>query len=461
MATNLNKLFVFVPSASTETFKTTTGTTSNYQNKIAFLEGTGEIMTKGKVFAVNSDSDITSLKAIIGQESNNWKSFADGITATDVISAINQIKGLVDANKTAIGDSTSGLTKRVGDLETSVDTATTGLKDRMTAAEGKLNTLIGSDTNKSVRSISAEEVAKVVASAPDAFDTLKEIADWIGSGDVQSTTAASMLTDINSLKTKVGTENTAESGQPSNATGIYASIDNLQGQIDSMSGGAGSIATQIDNKVATLDASVTLAGTTASQPSTITRSTSIDVLGSVTVSETDGKIDAEAAGKSAKVVLQADAAGAAQKAYEDLLGASTDANDGTVITLHGIKNYADAIVANKNVSASGDSNLISASASNNAVSVAATQTLIDAVGAATTALQSVTLSSTNTSYVTVNSVSGSGSSTAASASITPVMGTLTNNASGSNVLSYTLGLASTQEVANAINAIDVWENFTA
>lgn len=461
MATNLNKLFVFVPSASTETFKTTTGLTSNYTSKIAFLEGTGEIMTKGKVFAVNSDSDITALKTIIGQSADDWKSFADGITATDVISAINQVKGLVDANTTAIGDSSAGLTKRVSDLETSVDTTTTGLKDRMTTAEGKLTTLIGSDTNKSVRTISAEEVAKVVASAPTAFDTLKEIADWIGSGDVQNTTAATMLTDINTLKTNVGTANTAASGETSNATGIYADIEDLQSQLDAMNGGAGSIATQIDNKVATLDSSVTLAGSTASQPSTVTRSTSIDVLGSVTVSETDGKIDAEAAGKSAKVVLQADAAGAAQKAYEDLLGASTDANDGTVITLHGIKNYADAIVANKNVTASGDNNLISASASNNAVSVAATQTLTDAVGAATTALQSVTLSSTNTSYVTVNSVSGSGNSTAASASITPVMGTLTNNTTGTNVLSYTLGLASTKEVADAINAIDVWENFTA
>lgn len=458
MATNLNKLFVFVPSASTETFKTTTGKSSTYTNKIAFLEGTGEIMTKGKVFAVNSDSDIASLKTIIGQSAGDWNAFASGITATDVIGAINQIKGLVDANATAIGDSSSGLTKRVGDLETSVDTATIGLKDRMTAAEGKLNTLIGSDTNKSVRAISAEEVAKIVANADTSYDTLKEIADWIMS---DTTGAAKMQSDITSLDSRVGNANTAASGETSNATGLFADIEDLQSQLNSMTGGAGSIATQIDNKVATLDGSVTLAGTTSAQPSAVTRSTTIDVLGSITVSETDGKIDAEAAGKSAKVVLQADAAGAAQKAYEDLLGASTDANDGTVITLHGIKNYADAIVANKNVTASGDNNLISASATNNAVSVAATQTLTDAVGAAQTALQSVTLSSTNTSYVTVNSVSGSGSSTAASASITPVMGTLTNNASGSNVLSYTLGLASTQEVANAINAIDVWENFTA
>lgn len=460
MATNLNKLFVFVPSNKTSTYKSTTGLDSEYVNKIAFLEGTGEIMTKGKVFAVNSDTDISSLKTIIGQSGNSWKAFDASITATDIIAAINEIKGYVDANTTAIGDSSAGLTKRVTDLETSVDTATTGLKDRMTTVEGKVSTLVGSDTGKSVRKIAAEEVAKVVASAPTAFDTLKEIADWIGSGDVQSTTAASMLADITSLKTNLGTANTAASGQNSNATGIYANLENLQEQIDSMSGGAGSIATQIDNKVATLDSSVTLAGSTASQPSTVTRSTSIDVLGSVTVSETDGKIDAEAAGKSAKVVLQADAAGAAQKAYEDLLGASTDASDGSVITLHGIKNYAAALVSNKNVSASGDNSLINASASGMAVSVSATQTLVDAVGAATTALQSVTLSSGDVSYITVSSNSGSGSSTAASASISPVLGTLSNNNSGASVLSYTQGLASTKSVADAINAIEVWETIS-
>lgn len=53
---------------------------------------------------------------------------------------------------------------------------------RIAANEGKLSTLIGSvegDDAKSVRAISAEEVAKIVADAPEAYDTLKEIADWI------------------------------------------------------------------------------------------------------------------------------------------------------------------------------------------------------------------------------------------------------------------------------------------
>ena len=459
MATNLNKLFVFVPSASVETFKSTTGKNDSYKNKIAFLQGTGEIMTQGEVFGLNRESDIDALKTKIGKSGSDFKALDSSLNAEDIISAINTLKGLVDTNKTNIGDDASGLTKRVSDLEISVDTATTGLKDRMTSAEEKVNILIGDDSNKSVRNISAEEVAKIVASAPESFDTLKEIADWIGSGDVASTTAATMLADINNLKTNVGTENTAESGQPSNATGIYASIDNLQEQIDSMSGGAGSIATQINNKIEQLNASVTLAGTTASQPSTIKRNTSIDVLGSVTVSETNGKLDAEAEGKSAKVVLQADAAGAAQKAYEDLLG--TSGNDKTMNTIYGVKAYVDDAVANKNVTATGENGkdaLISASAANNTVIISSTTKLQTAVQLAETALQKVVIATTDSELLNITTA-GEGNNRGATLDIKT--GTLSTGTTTAVSADTTNGkLATVDNIADAINGIEVWETFS-
>lgn len=47
------------------------------------------------------------------------------------------------------------------------------------AVELTLNTIIGEDVGKSMRDISQEEVLKVIDNAPEAFDTLKEIADWI------------------------------------------------------------------------------------------------------------------------------------------------------------------------------------------------------------------------------------------------------------------------------------------
>ena len=63
--------------------------------------------------------------------------------------------------------------------------------------ETKVSTLIGGDKDKSVRSVAAEEVAKVVANAPGDFDTLKEIADWI---KTDTTGSAQMASDINALK---------------------------------------------------------------------------------------------------------------------------------------------------------------------------------------------------------------------------------------------------------------------
>lgn len=65
--------------------------------------------------------------------------------------------------------------------------------------------LIGNDEGMSVREIAAAEVAELVAGADASFDTLKEIADWIMN---DTTGAASMASDIATLKTDVQTLST-------------------------------------------------------------------------------------------------------------------------------------------------------------------------------------------------------------------------------------------------------------
>ena len=69
------------------------------------------------------------------------------------------------------------------------------------ANEGKINTLVGTDSNKSVRAIAAEETAKIVAGADTNYDTLKEIADWIKS---DTTGAAEMANDIAEMQGLLG-----------------------------------------------------------------------------------------------------------------------------------------------------------------------------------------------------------------------------------------------------------------
>ncbi len=64
---------------------------------------------------------------------------------------------------------------------------------------GKVTTLVGNDASMSARAIAAAEVAKIVASAPEAYDTLKEIADWISS---HADSASAMNSAIVALQAK-------------------------------------------------------------------------------------------------------------------------------------------------------------------------------------------------------------------------------------------------------------------
>lgn len=85
----------------------------------------------------------------------------------------------------------------------------TALGVRVTTVEGKVTTLVGEDADKSVRAISAEEVAKIVANAPESYDTLKEIADWLSQHETDAAAMNSSIQDnkqkITALTTLVGT----------------------------------------------------------------------------------------------------------------------------------------------------------------------------------------------------------------------------------------------------------------
>lgn len=105
------------------------------------------------------------------------KGVTDAATAQDAAEAA---QGDVDKLKTVVGtDDTAGLRKRIKDNETAI------------------GTLRGTDTDKSARTIAAEEVAKVVNGAPESFDTLKELSDWIST---HGTDAAAMNTAITKLQ---------------------------------------------------------------------------------------------------------------------------------------------------------------------------------------------------------------------------------------------------------------------
>ena len=145
----------------------------------------------------------TRVSALEGDiHTHDNKTVLDGITAVKVAAwdaaeanAISSAKTYTDATIEALNLANTYEAK--GTAQSLID----GLKLAETYAskdvESTISTLVGEDTGKSVRSVSAEEVAKIVNSADTRYDTLKEIADWIIS---DTTGSAQMANDINALK---------------------------------------------------------------------------------------------------------------------------------------------------------------------------------------------------------------------------------------------------------------------
>lgn len=111
------------------------------------------------------------------------------------ITTLEQLKVALQAAKTYIDGQIDGLGSLAGKSEVAYDDLAAALKALIDGkAEGSVvATLVGEDTGKSVRAISAEEVAKTVAGADASYDTLKEIADWILN---DTTGAAKMANDV-------------------------------------------------------------------------------------------------------------------------------------------------------------------------------------------------------------------------------------------------------------------------
>ena len=147
--------------------------------------------------------------------------------STVKITTLEQLKVALQAAKTYIDNEIGGLGGPAGKSEVAYEDLAAALK---TLIDGKaeqttVNTMIGNDTGKSIRAISAEEVAKIVAGADENYNTLKEIADWIMS---DTTGAAKMANDITRLDTILdGIGDTTDDEQATVVAYVQAMIDAL------------------------------------------------------------------------------------------------------------------------------------------------------------------------------------------------------------------------------------------
>lgn len=122
------------------------------------------------------------------------------------ITTLEQLKVALQAAKTYIDGQIDGLGSLAGKSEVAYDDLAAALKTLIDGkAEGSVvTTLVGEDTGKSVRAISAEEVAKIVAGADENYDTLKEIADWIMSDTTGATKMANDITRLDAILDGIG-----------------------------------------------------------------------------------------------------------------------------------------------------------------------------------------------------------------------------------------------------------------
>lgn len=136
-------------------------------------------------------------------------------------------------------DPTTKLSGTVGQLQTTV----AGL-------ESSLGTVIGSDVGLSMRDVANAAVTKLINGAPEAFDTLKEIADWITGAHEGSTDAADLIADVATLKEQVqkpGTGLLDKVGTlETQVASLTTDLENLGGQFDALSLQVGTNTTNIE-----------------------------------------------------------------------------------------------------------------------------------------------------------------------------------------------------------------------
>ena len=164
-------------------------TTDNLQTTLAEYAKADAVPTK--VSQLENDENYVKQANVNTLVENAIKNDTTVQSAVDdaVASAISSSQVVKDAVAAAISADTTVASK----ADASAVTANAD-------AIGKLNG--GAEVEGSVKNTVASEIAKVVAEAPEDFDTLKEIADWIAS---DKTSATTMSNDIASNKANIAT----------------------------------------------------------------------------------------------------------------------------------------------------------------------------------------------------------------------------------------------------------------
>lgn len=226
-----------------------------------------EVLTKG-IDLTDITESIDNLNELIGE--------------TSVESQINTKIGELPSDKTVVDLINEETSNRIKDIESTqsqidnlgeiyatieeVGSTKSELESKITTTQNTLDYLIGNDKDKSAREIATDEASKAVTNlingAPEAYDTLKEISDWIiGGENVSGVTAADMLVSIDKNKTDIANEVTARTESVStlrndfntNTESVSSSITTLTNDITNINNNIVKIDSELDSVNTTIE----------------------------------------------------------------------------------------------------------------------------------------------------------------------------------------------------------------
>ena len=206
-----------------------------------------------KAAADTAQSGVNSINTKIG-------TVTEGKTVVEMINDATYddtgIKASIKANTDAIGV-LNGADTVDGSVANAVKTAQTTLQSNIDTVSGKVTTLVGSvsgDDTKSARTIASEEVAKIVAGADTAYDTLKEISDWISGHKSDASAMNSAITALEAIVDGIGGEGEkatvkayvddaiaalkiGDYAKAADLTALAGRVSTVEGKIDTINGG--------------------------------------------------------------------------------------------------------------------------------------------------------------------------------------------------------------------------------
>lgn len=193
-----------------------------------------DVAVKGLGSAAYTNADAYDAAGSAQTAEDNAKAYADGKDTAIAAAkkAGDDAQADVDALEAKVGTVPDDKTvvQMISEAQAAATYDDTALKNRVSATEGAINTLNGTGDGSVAKQVS-DAVASIVADAPEAYDTLKEISDWISS---HASDASAMNSQITTNKNAIATLNGTGEGSVSKA--VADAKSEIQSSLDTHTG---------------------------------------------------------------------------------------------------------------------------------------------------------------------------------------------------------------------------------